>query len=264
MKTTKTFVPCPWGCGAARGHDGGSCPKSIPDAIEAERARGPSRVRAYLRVSSDEQTIENQRPDVERLAKARGYTLGHIYEEKQSAAKDRPVFQRMMVDAHLGFFETLVIWSLDRFGRSMAGNLSAVAELDRYGVTIASVHEPWLETQGPVRPLLIAIFSWIAEQERAVLVTRTLAGIARARDAGARFGRPEREVDADRAHELRAEGETVRRIAQRMKVPRSTVARALARKPEAQPPERERSNSGKILSQKGGGRSRVTARGKSR
>jgi DNA invertase Pin-like site-specific DNA recombinase len=183
----------------------------------------------YLRVSSDSQTIDCQRPDVERLARARGFEVVHVYEESASAAKHRPEHERMMKDAKRGKFKTLVVWALDRFGRSMTGNLADVLELDRVGVTVVSVRESWLDTGGPVRSLLIAIFSWVAEQERARLVERTRAGIEAARRRGARIGRPRARLDRDQLRELRAQGLSVRQIAERMGVGTSTVQRHLAR-----------------------------------
>ena len=97
------------------------------------------RTAIYLRVSSDEQSYENQRPDIERIVQTRGYTLVASYEEQASAAKTRAVFARMMADAHRGLFDVLVIWALDRFGRTMVGNMQAVLELDRRGVKVVSV-----------------------------------------------------------------------------------------------------------------------------
>src|SRR5467141_1966984 len=94
-------------------------------------------------------------------------------------------------------------WSL---GRSMVGNLQAVLELDRIGVQIVSVREPWLDTSGPVRSLLIAIFSWVAEQERSRLIERTRAGLDRARREGKRIGRPRVRVDLTKALALKGEG----------------------------------------------------------
>jgi hypothetical protein len=103
----------------------------------------------------------NQRPEVEHLARARGYKVFTSYEEEASAAKKRPEYERMMKDAKRGAFQVLVIWALDRFGRSMTGNLADVLELDRIGVQVVSVRESWLDTGSPVRTLLIAIFSWV-------------------------------------------------------------------------------------------------------
>lgn len=144
----------------------------------------------YLRVSSSLQTTECQRPDVNRLVAANGYHVVDTYEEQASAAKFRPEFERMMVDARSGKFKVLIVWALDRFGRSMAGNVRDVIELDKLGVRIVSVKEPWMNTDGPVRELLVAIFSWVAQQERARLIDRTKAGMAVARAAGKPIGKP--------------------------------------------------------------------------
>jgi putative DNA-invertase from lambdoid prophage Rac len=186
------------------------------------------RAAIYLRVSRGEQS-ENQRPAVDRLRRARKLKLVATYQESASAVKTRPQFEKMMRDPHEGAFDVLVIWSLDRLGRSMVGNLQAVLELDRRGVEVVSVREPWLDTGGPVRALLIAIFGWIAEQERAQIVARTKAGIERARRKGVRIGRPERVIDLRAARALRAEGLSYRDVAKRRRVPIMTVYRALRR-----------------------------------
>ena len=165
----------------------------------------PSRAALYLRVSKADgsQTVENQRPEVEQLVRARGFEVVHAYEEQASAAKHRPKYEAMLKDARRGRFQVLVVWALDRFGRSMVGNLQDVLELDRLGVQVVSVREAWLDTGSPVRTLLIAIFSWVAEQERARLIERTKAGVAAARRRGARLGRPRARVDHDRGRRRR-------------------------------------------------------------
>lgn len=172
----------------------------------------------YLRVSSAKQTTENQRPDVERVVSARGLEVVAVFEEQASAVKRRPEFERMMNDARRGRFAVLVVWALDRFGRSMEGNLRDVLELDRLGVQVVSVREPWMDTGGPVRSLLVAIFSWVAQQERARLVERTCAGLDRAKKMGKRLGRPRVELPADwqaRVARWREEtgGKSVRKLA---------------------------------------------------
>jgi DNA invertase Pin-like site-specific DNA recombinase len=187
----------------------------------------PLRAAIYLRVSTDRQHAENQRPEVEQLARARGYEVVRTYEEQASAVKHRPEYVRMMRDARRGAFHVLVVWALDRFGRSMTGNLADLLELDRVGVQVVSVRESWLDTSGPVRPLLIAIFSWVAEQERARLVERTKAGMDAARRRGARIGRPPRRFDLERARELRAEGQSLRAVAREVGVGYATLCRAL-------------------------------------
>jgi DNA invertase Pin-like site-specific DNA recombinase len=153
--------------------------------------------------------------------------------ETGSAVKHRPAFARMMGDAKRGAFDVLVVWAIDRFGRSMVGNLQDLLELDRLGVTVASVRESWLDTSGPTRGLLVAVFSWAAEQERSRLIERTRAGMARAKRHGTRSGRPigraKRRVDTDKARLLMAEGCSQRAAAKALKVPLGTLQRALAR-----------------------------------
>jgi len=186
-----------------------------------------TRAALYYRVSSDEQSTDLQRPEVEQLCRARGYGIVAVYEERVSAAKRRPMHEKMMKDAKKGTFDTVVVWALDRFGRSMSGNLADVLELDRIGTKVVSVREPWLDTGGPVRPLLVAIFSWVAEQERARLVERTKAGIAVARRKGKRLGRPRARVNRDELVELHERGLSVRQLAEHFQVGASTIQRRL-------------------------------------
>jgi DNA invertase Pin-like site-specific DNA recombinase len=190
------------------------------------------RIAIYLRVSSDVQTTANQVPDVEQLARQRGEVVQR-YEETGSAAKRRPAFEAMLADAKRGRFDALVIWAIDRFGRSMVGNLQDLLELDRVGVRVVSVREPWLDTAGPTRGLLVAIFSWCAEQERARLIERTKAGMARAKRHGTRsgrkIGRPKARVDVEAARAAMAAGASQRAAAAALGVSLATLQRALAR-----------------------------------
>jgi DNA invertase Pin-like site-specific DNA recombinase len=184
----------------------------------------------YYRVSKSDgsQSTDNQRPEVEQVVAARRYTLVRAYEEQASAAKHRPVYETMLKDARRGKFDVLVIWAVDRLGRSLVGNLQDVLELDRIGVKVVSVRESWLDTGGPVRSLLLAIFSWCGEQERARLIERTKAGLERARRKGSKIGRPRAKFDLERARELRAGGKTLRQVAAEMGVGPATLHRALA------------------------------------
>ncbi|HMG13310.1 MAG TPA: recombinase family protein [Gemmatimonadaceae bacterium] len=231
MRTPPRAAPEPALSRAIRpGYGGGPHPPRRSGVLD----RSPDRTRTaiYLRVSQGGQSTENQRPDVLRIVEARGLELVDEYVETASAGGNtpRPAFMRMMYEARRGGFSVLVVWALDRFGRSMTKNLAAVLELDRIGIQIVSVREPWLDTGGPVRELLIAIFSWVAEQERSRLVERTKAGLDRARARGVRLGRPERRLDTRAARKLQREGLSMRAIAKRLKVPTTTLHRALAQK----------------------------------
>ncbi|MFP2964044.1 recombinase family protein [Myxococcus sp. 1LA] len=143
----------------------------------------------YLRVSTDKQTLENQRAPLLALAEARGWTPVP-YEETGSAVKSRPVFDKLMVDAKAGRVRAVVVVALDRLGRSMSGVIATVRELDRVGCAVVSLRESWLDTGGPARDLLLAVFGWVAQEERRILVERTNAGIERARRQGTKSGKP--------------------------------------------------------------------------
>jgi putative DNA-invertase from lambdoid prophage Rac len=142
------------------------------------------------RVSTDEQTLENQREPLEQLAAARGWEPVWYDEEAVSgAAKRRPVLELLLADARAGRIRAVGVVALDRLGRSMSGVIAAVTELHRVGCVAVSLREPWLDTSGPHRDLLLAIFAWVAQEERRILIERTRAGLQRARRRGTKSGK---------------------------------------------------------------------------
>jgi putative DNA-invertase from lambdoid prophage Rac len=150
-----------------------------------------------------------------------------VFSENVSAVKARPEFDAMIAAAHRGKFEVLLVWSLDRLHRSMVGALQTVLDLDRRGVQIVSYKEPWLDTGGPVRSLLIGIFGWVAAQERLRIGDRTRAGLERARRRGVRLGRPRVDLDMARLLALRAGGMSMSRAASELGVSVGKVHEAL-------------------------------------
>jgi hypothetical protein len=102
--------------------------------------RTPRRAAVYVRVSTEKQTSENQVAEVWQLATARGFEPV-LYEEVESAAKVRPVLDRMLADVRAGRVHAVAVWALDRLHRSMVGAIQTVLELDRLGVPVLSVRE---------------------------------------------------------------------------------------------------------------------------
>jgi putative DNA-invertase from lambdoid prophage Rac len=186
-------------------------------------------VAIYLRVSTDKQDEANQEPDCRRLAEARGWPDAIVFAERESGAKARPVWGHLLELAHQGKVNAIVVWSLDRVGRTMWRTIDDVRALERSGCRLLSVRESWLDTGGPAAPLLLAIFAWVADHERRRLIDRTNAGIARARARGAILGRPRKWVDPVRLKVLRGRGVTVLELARRFQVSVRTVRRALAK-----------------------------------
>ena len=185
------------------------------------------RCAVYLRTSTERQHTENQRPAVMKIAEARGFDVVHVFEEQVSAVKHRPGWEALRAAAHRGEFDAVIIYALDRLGRSMVGNVQEVLALDRLGIEVVSVREPWLDMGGPVRTLLVAILSWVAEEERRQIASRSKLGVERARREGKRIGRPAIEVDVARALRLREEGLSIRDVAAKLGVKKTTVHRAL-------------------------------------
>jgi DNA invertase Pin-like site-specific DNA recombinase len=187
----------------------------------------------YLRVSTDDQTVDNQRPVCLHVASARGLEVVRTYAESASTRGPRPQYDRMLRDAKRAAFSTLVVFSIDRFGRSMRENLNTIVELDRIGVSLVSTREAWLDTGGPTRELLIAIVSWVAEQERARIGERTRAGMERVRAKGVHVGRPRARVDVRQALLLLAKPyATWAKVAKAVGCSPSTLRRTLNNAPE--------------------------------
>ena len=98
------------------------------------------RCAVYLRLFTDKQTTHNQLAEVEQLVRAKGFELV-VYEEVESAAKARPVLDRMLQDVRAGRLQGVACWTLDRLHRSMVGAIQTVLECDRLGVPVLSVRE---------------------------------------------------------------------------------------------------------------------------
>ncbi len=153
------------------------------------------KIAIYARVSkSDEsQDLQNQLNPLRDYAKAIGGEITSEYVDLTSGSNsDRENFLRMLSDADKRKFDLLLIWALDRFSREGISNtLGYFQRLQRNGVAIKSLKESWLDTQDAgLGQLLLAIFSWVAQQERMRIVERTKAGLERARREGKKLGRP--------------------------------------------------------------------------
>lgn len=187
-----------------------------------------TRAGMFMRVSTTDQHLVNQHVVLEKVAVDRGLQISSTYSEQISGtARERPELDRMMRDARAGKLTHLVIWALDRLGRTMGSTFNTVLELDSLGVRIISVQEGWLDMEGPVRSLLVAVFSWVSAQEKARLIERVRIGMDRARREGQHLGRPRVDVDLNRLRDLRGRGLSVRAAAREMKLAPATVHRAL-------------------------------------
>jgi len=153
------------------------------------------KIAVYARVSKNDesQDPQNQLNPLRDYAKAIGGEIAAEYVDLTSGgSSDRESFLRMLNDADKRKFDLLLIWALDRFSREGISNtLGYFQRLQRNGVAIKSLKESWLDTQDAgLGQLLLAIFSWVAQQERTRIVERTKAGLERAKREGKTLGRP--------------------------------------------------------------------------
>jgi len=151
----------------------------------------------YARVSKAD---HSQNPNVQieplkKYAEALGYNIVCEYIDYASGGSaNRPQFQLMLKDARLRKFNMVLVWALDRFSREgINSTLTYIKKLDDNQVGLKSLQESWLDTTDKgMTQLLIAIFSWVAEQERIRISERTKAGLARSKK---KAGRPQGSKD---------------------------------------------------------------------
>jgi DNA invertase Pin-like site-specific DNA recombinase len=156
------------------------------------------RAALYLRVSTDDQTTENQLRVLTEVAARRGWTVVETYEDQGvSGAKGRdkrPGFDRMLKDASRRRFDILAVWSIDRLGRSTASVATALDDLEAAGVRVYADKEGVDASTAHGRAML-EMASVFAKLERSMIVERVKAGMARAKAEGKHVGRPRTDED---------------------------------------------------------------------
>jgi DNA invertase Pin-like site-specific DNA recombinase len=155
---------------------------------------GQMRVASYLRVSTESQELDNQCTEILPFIDRRGWKLVHTFEDVMSgrkSEKDRPGFAAMLKAAHQRKFDILVFWALDRLTREgTKATLNYLQRLESKGVGYVSYQEQWLDSTGPFKDVMVAMFATLAKQERARISERTIAGLKVARAKGRVLGRP--------------------------------------------------------------------------
>lgn len=193
------------------------------------------RVALYLRVSTKgvkngrEQSPENQRKQLRAFAKAMEWHIVAEYEDRESGAKgekERAQFRAVMEAASRREFDTVLVWSLDRFTREGIGKtFGHLKKLDGYGVKFRSFSENFLDTTSEFGDLVVAIFAFVASFERRRIKERIAAGLARARAQGTALGRPRVVVNRTKVWQLREEGMSINEICDEMGLSHGTVQR---------------------------------------
>jgi DNA invertase Pin-like site-specific DNA recombinase len=182
----------------------------------------------YARVSTNEQTPENQLEALRSFANARGWKAVEFTDQGVSGAKERrPALDALLVQARKRKIDVVACVKLDRLARSVRHLVTLAKELEALGVDLVVLDQA-IDTTTPSGRLLFHVLAAIAEFERDLIRDRVIAGIRRAKAQGRRLGRPRRYlVDVVRARDLLQQGVSVRGVARELAVHPSAVVRAL-------------------------------------
>jgi DNA invertase Pin-like site-specific DNA recombinase len=190
------------------------------------------RVALYARVSTDQQTTENQLLQHRAVAERHGWTVVAEYvDDGVSGAKGRekrPKFDALLRGVARREFDMVAAWSVDRLGRSLRNLVDFLTDLQAKRVDLY-LHQQALDTTTPAGRMLFQMLGVFAEFERAMIVERVNAGLARARAKGKTLGRPRTSPAIEaRIRKLAAKGMGKLKIARTLGVGVSVAQRVLA------------------------------------
>jgi putative DNA-invertase from lambdoid prophage Rac len=190
---------------------------------------------AYLRVSTEEQTVQNQKIAITKWAKDHNYQMLYFFEDPSVSGKipatSRKGFQDLMEFVSLSKVEAVLVYELSRVGRTFWDTLDAIKVIEEHSPLIScSPRESFLQTTDPsIRKLMISILTWVAEREREMLVQRTKDGMNRARIAGKEIGRPQKVIDKNNLITLLAENNSKAKIARELGISKATLYKEFRR-----------------------------------
>src|SRR5947209_13294509 len=195
------------------------------------QARKPAKVfRAgiYARVSTnDQQTIPLQIRALREYAAHRGWTIALQVKEIGSGASQRQLRETLLEAARRREIDVVLVWRLDRWGRSVTDLLATLQELEHLGVGFVSLNEA-LDLTTPAGRAMAGLLAIFAEFEREILRERTRAGLAQARLNGKRLGRPlTAGLQTTAVRKLYRAGASKSEIARRLQIGRTSVRRIL-------------------------------------
>ena len=221
---------------------------SAPDLEGASTMK--RRVGIYLRVSTDGQTTENQRRELEAVAARSGWEVVGFYEDAgisgSNGREKRPGLDRLLNDATARRINMIAVWSVDRLGRSLQHLVGFLNELQALNCNLY-LHQQAIDTTTPSGRAMFQMCGVFAEFEKSMIVERVNAGIARAKEAGVEFGRGNRKDGTKSADEkrwgmsraelekrilsLRKGGMGILKIGRTLKVGSGTVQKVLLDRP---------------------------------
>jgi DNA invertase Pin-like site-specific DNA recombinase len=184
-------------------------------------------VAIYVRVSTSSQTTENQLIELSEVCERNKWHITNVYNETISGTKgldERAELNRMMLDASRKKFDKVVVWSVDRLGRSMKHLISVLSQLDDLGIDVFSFAQG-IDTSTTFGKSMFQMVGIFAELENNMRAERQRIGIKRAIDNGAKFGRKTKldEATISTISDMRKQGQSIRKIAKQVNLGIATV-----------------------------------------
>ena len=193
----------------------------------------PIRVAIYCRVSTDNQTVENQTRELQEVASRSNWNIVGTYSDQGiSGAKgrnERPQFDALIKDAQRRKFDLIACWSIDRLGRSIQTLVEFMNDMNDIGIDLY-FHQQALNTKTASGRMVFGIFSALGEYEREMIRDRINAGLARARAQGKKLGRPSNVNPSVvvSVKLLREKGHSIHTIAKQLRIGVGTTQKILA------------------------------------
>jgi DNA invertase Pin-like site-specific DNA recombinase len=190
------------------------------------------RVALYVRVSTNEQTVDNQILALQEVAERMGWYVTHIFKDEGisgSKGRDqRPAFDQLCKGITRKEFDMVASWSVDRLGRSLQDLVGFLSDLQSRGVDLY-LHQQGIDTSTPTGKMMFQMLGVFAEFERTMIQERICAGLERARRSGKTLGRPKLSPEKERAIvEARKLGKGIHKIAKEIGCGVGAVQRVLA------------------------------------
>ena len=190
---------------------------------------------AYLRVSTEEQSVLTQKIALDKWSKEHDYQILYFFEDPAVSGKipavQRKGFQELMDIVKTSKVDAVLVYELSRVGRTFWDTLDAIKAIEQYSPLIScSPRESFLQTtDSSIRKLMIGILTWVAEREREVLVQRTKDGMDKAKSSGKEIGRPQKIIDKNNLIVLLSQNLPKSKIAKQLGISKATLYKEFRR-----------------------------------
>lgn len=186
------------------------------------------KVAIYLRVSTKEQTTDNQEIPLLEHCKRNQYNIYNIYKDigESGSKESRPEFDLMLEEMRKNKFKAVLVWKIDRIGRSVQHLVSLFTEFKKRGIEFISLTQN-IDTTTSEGRMFLGMLMVLSEYERDIIIDRVNSGISRAKRQGKHLGRPKSKINKFAVYRLKDEGKSIRQISRELELSPSAVQRCI-------------------------------------